>query len=252
MSENPPSDPVTPGDEPGPIPRSKLVAWWGSIIGVCAIILFGSIFVTRSYLIRRDYERENWRPPHLAKLEEDLNGINRDGKEAKLSELEGKAWVAGYNYTDCPAGCLGMAAVMKSLLDEFESREDFHLVSISVNPEDDTPAKMDAWVKDKGVASPKWWFLTGDEERIRNYMISQFMLLGVEEETDPTAIQAQGPFRHDQRLVLVDKKANIRGYYDVMNPQIASDEIQRLERDLRMVLNPDLKLKDFQTDQPAQ
>lgn len=236
----------SPGEEPEPIPRGKLIAWWGSIAGVCAIILFGSTFVTRSYLKRYNYEMENWRPPYLAKLEEDLNGINRDGKEAQLSDLEGKVWVAGYNYTDCPAGCLGMAAVMKGLHDQFASREDFHLVSISVNPEGDTPEKMDAWVVDKGVASPKWWFLTGDVERIRNYMISQFKLLGVEEETDPAAIQAQGRWKHDQRLVLVDRKANIRGYYDVMNPQIASDEVERLERDLRMVMNPDLKLEDFQ------
>src|SRR5688572_21911888 len=99
--------------------RAKLIAWWASIIGVCLIIIFGSIFVTRAYLVRHGYEMENWRPPHLARLETDLNAVNRTGEKVSLGQLRGKVYVAGYQYTDCPAGCLGLAAVMKSLEAEF-------------------------------------------------------------------------------------------------------------------------------------
>ena len=68
-----------PQNEAHEIPRNQLITWWGSIIGVCAVIIFGSIFVTRAYLERRTYEVENYRPPHVAKLETDLNLVNRDG-----------------------------------------------------------------------------------------------------------------------------------------------------------------------------
>ena len=225
--------------------RAKLIAWWGSIIGVCLVIAFGSIFVTRAYLARHGYEMKNWRPPMIARLETDLSAVNRDGKEVSLGQLRGKVYVAGYQYTDCPAGCLGLAAVMKVLETEFGENPQFRLVSISVNPEGDTPEKMDAWVKDKGVDSPDWWFLTGKPGEITDYMISEFKFYGTEKITDPALIASQGPFAHDQRLAIVDGEANIRGYYDVMNVQRGQVEIERLRRDLKMVLNPELKLADM-------
>ncbi|MCB1205599.1 MAG: SCO family protein [Verrucomicrobiae bacterium] len=231
--------------------RAKLVTWWSSIIGVCLVIIMGSIFVTRAYLVRRGYEMENWRPPHIARLETDLNAVNRDGREVSLGQLRGKIYVAGYQYTDCPAGCLGLAAVMKTLQVEFGSDPRFHLVSISVNPGADTPEKMDAWVKEKGVDSPNWWFLTGKPQEIADYMISQFKFYGTEEITDPALVASQGRFAHDQRLAIVDGDANVRGYYDVLNVQRGQIEVERLRRDLKMVLNPELKLSDLMPVNPA-
>lgn len=230
--------------------RAKLIAWWGSIIGVCLVIALGSIFVTRAYLARRGYEMENWRPPMIARLETDLSAVNRDGKEVTLGQLRGKVYVAGYQYTDCPAGCLGLAAVMKALEAEFGEDPRFRLVSISVNPEGDTPAKMDAWVKERGIDSPDWWFLTGKPQEFADYMISEFKFYGTEKITDPALIASQGPFAHDQRLAIVDGDANIRGYYDVLNVQRGQLEVERLRRDLKMVLNPELKLSDMQPVNP--
>lgn len=232
-------------EEPQTLTRNQVITWWGSIIGVCLVIAFGSIFVTRAYLIRRDYEFQNWRPPHIARLETDLDAINRDGRKVSLGELRKKVYVTGYQYTDCPAGCLGMASVMKMLEEEFGEDPRFRLVSISVNPEGDTPEKMDAWVKKNGVDSDDWWFLTGDAEAIAKYMISEFKFYGTELVTDPEKIKVVGEFAHDQRLALVDGEANIRGYYDVMNVQRGDLEYERLVRELKMVLDPELKLSDF-------
>ena len=225
--------------------RNQIITWWASIIGVCLVIAFGSIFVTRAYLLRRDYEFKNWRPPHIARLETDLDAINRDGRKVSLGELRKKIYVAGYQYTDCPAGCLGMASVMKLLEEEFGDDPRFRLVSISVNPDGDTPEKMNAWVKEHGIDSDDWWFLTGDGEEIAKYMISEFKFYGTEKVTDPEKIAAVGEFAHDTRLALVDGEANIRGYYDVMNVQRGDQEYDRLVRELKMVLDPELKLSDF-------
>ncbi len=226
--------------------RHKLIAWWGSIIGVCLVIVCGSIFVTRAYMMRRTYENENWRPPNLYRLETDLSAVNRDGSEVTLGELRHKVYVAGYQYTDCPVGCLGMASVMSRLEEEFGSHPDFRLVSISVNPKGDTPEKMDAWVKDKGIDTEDWWFLTGDPEEIRDYMLSEFKFFETQEITDPAERASQGEFAHDQRLALVDRDANIRGFYSVMDLERGDLEFERLVRDIKMVLDPSLKLSDFQ------
>ena len=50
---------------------------------------------------------------------------------------------------------------------------------------------------------------------------------------------------HDTRLALVDGEANVRGYYDVMNVQRGELEYERLVREIKMVLDPEMKLSDF-------
>lgn len=231
LKEIPPSTPQPARRSPADAPQFNPVLWWSTIAGICAIIVLGSVFVTLNYRKLSRQQAADPRPYYLGKLI-DFQAVNRDGKTVSFAQLEGKIWVAGYQYTDCPGGCLGMAAVMKSLHERFGARGDFHLVSVSLNPRGDTPEKMDAWVKARGVDVPGWWFLTGDEERIRSYMIRYFKFFGVQENTDPAIIAAEGPFSHDQRLALVDGQANLRGYYDVMNPQRGPAEVERLFRDI--------------------
>jgi protein SCO1 len=237
-SIDPPTETPSAGDpRPSPRPRPSdapeinPVLWWSTIAGICAVIIFGSVFVTLSYRKLSRSQSADPRPYYLSKLV-DLGAVNRDGKEVSFAELEGKIWVAGYQYTDCPGACLGMAAIMKDLHGKFGGRGDFHLVSISLNPAGDTPEKMDAWVKARGVDAPNWWFITGDEQKIRDYMIRYFKFFGVRENTDPAVIASEGKFSHDQRLALVDSRANVRGYYDVMNPQRGEVDLERLKRDL--------------------
>jgi hypothetical protein len=59
-----------------------------------------------------------------------------------------------------------------------------------------------------------------------------------------TSMKTRAPL-HDVIFAIVDGEANIRGYYDVMNVQRGQVEIERLRRDLKMVLNPELKLADM-------
>lgn len=227
------------------------VAWWGSIGVLCAVILASSIFITGAYRKRRMFEAENYRPPYLFKLETDLKATNRDGKEVSFDRdlFKKKVFVAGYQYTDCPVGCLGMAALMKDLHESYAVKfPHFQLVSISVNPERDTPEKMNAWVREKGVDVPGWWFLTGDTQKLRDYMRSEFKMLETREVTDPELMATQGPLAHDQRLVLVDEFGNIRGFYRVMNPQVGLGEFERLKYDLKLVLeayDPENPSKQF-------
>jgi len=211
--------------------------FWATIIGICLVIIMGSVFVTRSYMKRRNYEAEHPRLPYLSKLEKDLKGLNRDGKEIHLAELKGKVWVAGYLYTDCPSACLGLAAYMANLNKGYGTRSDFQLVSISLNPKGDTPEKMDAFVKENGVDADNWWFLSGDEEEIRKYMLRYFKLYSVKENTEASEIAANGQFSHDQRLVLVDQGGNIRGYYRVMDAQRGTTELERLKADIQRLFD---------------
>ena len=210
--------------------------FWMTITGICALIIVGSVFVSRSYQSRRNHEAQDYRPPHLKKLEVDLEAINYDGTEVSLGQLKGKVWVAGYMYTDCPSGCLGLAEYLKQLNQEIGAPDDLQLVSISLNPKEDTPEKITGWVEERGVDLPNWWFLTGEEDKIRNYMRDWFGMVPGEQSEDPTVVAAQGKFQHEPMLALVDAGGNIRGYYRVMQFDIGELDFKRLVIETRMVM----------------
>ena len=208
------------------------------IITVWVLVAFmlGGILVTYNYLLRNRLEAHSSRPAMLGRLERDLDAVNRTGEEVKLGDLKGKVWVAAYLFTDCPKQCIGVAAKMAQLQEKFGENVNFHLVSFSVNPNGDTPEKMDAFVRAHGIDSENWWFLTGDEAIMRDYMLKYFRFFQVVPNTDPATIATQGAFQHDPRLAIVDGLANIRGYYDVTNSQTGKDAEKRLLRDLKIIL----------------
>lgn len=225
--------------------------FWITIAGICTVIILGSVFVSRSYLNRHASEAKEYRPPHLGKLEVDLEAINYDGSKVRLGELKGKVWVMGYMYTDCPSGCLGLASYLEEVNRELNSPADLQLVSISLNPKEDTPEKIAAWVKDQHVDLPNWWFLTGDETEIRDYMREWFHMSYGEQSDDPLVVATQGKFQHEPMLVLIDAGGNIRGYYKVIQADIGKLDYKRLLIDAGMVLDELAEAKKKKQPLPA-
>lgn len=209
----------------------KVITVWAIVI-----IMLSGILVTYNYVLRNRMEYHSERPAFMGKLEKDLTALNRTGEKVSLGTLRDKIWVAGNLFTDCPKQCIGVAQKMAELQKKFGKDDRFHLVSISVNPAGDTPEKMDAFVKAHGIDAPNWWFLTGDEEEIRDYMVSYFRFFPVTQNTDPESIATQGAFQHDSRLALVDGKGNIRGYYDVLDARVGGEWEKKLLGDLEWLL----------------
>ncbi len=212
--------------------KSKAVTAWGLVI-----VMLCGVLVTYNYMLRNRMEHRNERPAFVGKLEKDLEAVNRTGETVKLSMLRGKVWVAGYLFTECPNSCIGAAGEMVELQREFGEDERFRLVSFSVNPEGDTPEKMNAFVAAHGIDVPGWWFLTGDKTSIRDYMVSYFRFYPVSRNTDPEKIANEGQFLHDPRLALVDGNGNIRGYYNVLDPRVGDQYRKKLLHDIRWVLS---------------
>jgi protein SCO1/2 len=120
-------------------------------------------------------------------------------------------------------------------------------VSITVDPERDTPAVLSRYA-DRYAAHPaRWLFLTGDKRAIYGLAKEGFRL-GVVDPSDeahtpmsrgwlqPAAAWAshgsKGLILHSPRLVLVDRRARIRAYH---RPD-ESDSLERLRQNVRVVL----------------
>jgi protein SCO1/2 len=158
-------------------------------------------------------------PPRLRHLPE-FALRNRDGAVVSNRELAGAPWIADFIFTHCQISCPMMTARMARLDHEVPRQPTLRLVSISVDPERDTPAVLARYATQFG-ASPRWLFLTGDQDAIVRLSRDGFAL-GISGAGSPGE-----PITHSSRFILVDGAGWIRGYYDALN----AGSLQKLRAD---------------------
>lgn len=99
----------------------------------------------------------------------DLALLNQDGRKVNFySDLvKGKVVVINFVYTTCTAICPMMGRTFSGLQNLAGDRagKDFHLVTVTTDPETDTPARLRAWGAKLG-AKPDWTLVTGEKSEI--------------------------------------------------------------------------------------
>lgn len=100
--------------------------------------------------------------------------IDQDGKERSLDALRGFAVLLDFVYTQCngpcPVSTSARVQLQKSLPDDI--RQQLHLVSISLDPERDTPDEMRRYALERGADLAQWSFLTGDSDKVESVLRS--------------------------------------------------------------------------------
>ncbi|MFO0755477.1 MAG: SCO family protein [Byssovorax sp.] len=171
------------------------------------------------------------RPPEMSIPLPAFTLTSERGTPFGTADLRGKVWVADFVFTSCPTVCPKLTARMAEIQRRSRHLGDaFHLVTISVDPENDTPEKLAAYAKVNKADPLRWTFLTGSLDAIEGTVVKGFKMAMGKEETAP----GSGLFSifHGERLVLVDQDGNLRGYYE------ADDEgIAKLLRDAGIVAN---------------
>ena len=150
---------------------------------------------------------------------------NQNGQPFGSAQLAGKIWIADFVYTTCPGPCPMISARMSELQKPLE-KSDVHLVSFSVDPDKDTPAVLRDYAAKLQAEPGRWDFLTGAKSAIYKVSHDGFKL-ALSDGSD-----AQGLPVHSTRMVLVDRRGQIRGYYDAMEP----DAITNLVADTNHLL----------------
>jgi len=145
------------------------------------------------------------------------------------SSLLGKVWVTSFLFTHCGGPCPVLTVHMSNIQEKFQKNDDLKLVSISVDPEMDTPKVLKEYGNRYGAVSGKWFFLTGKKEEIYS-IVQQGFLLPLQEGSRATPADA---VTHSSKFVLVDRKGMIVDYYDTTSGQ---EEIDRLYNDIQFQL----------------
>lgn len=132
----------------------------------------------------------------------------RSGRDVRLSDLAGRPFVLAFVFTTCSTICPAMSARMKGLQDALEGT-DARLVSVTVDPETDTPEVLAEYAARYGADPERWWFLTGSEEQI-DALVRSVSLVRAKDPQAPLGLQVT----HSSRLIVVDGEGVVRGYFD--------------------------------------
>ena len=154
----------------------------------------------------------------------------RSGQPFDSASLLGKVWVADFFFTSCPGTCLMLSNRMKEIHQATAKDGDVRFVSISTDPEVDTPAVLQKYAASLG-ADGRWSFLTGPRAAIFELSIAGFKLALA----DADGVDVKEKFIHSTKLVLVDRHGWIRDYYDGIGDK--PGEKERLLADIQHLLN---------------
>jgi protein SCO1/2 len=141
-----------------------------------------------------------------------------EGRPFSGKQLEGKVWIVDFIYTNCPGPCPRMTSQMHRVEQQVKSDQDVELLSISVDPDRDTPAVLNAFAKRFGGPTPHWRFLTGSPAAVHLLAHDVFKVGDVISTMD-----------HSTKFMLVDKRGQLRGYYSTFD----EDGLPNLLQDLK-------------------
>lgn len=129
----------------------------------------------------------------------------RSGQTLGNEDLRGSVWIGSFFFAACPGSCRTQNMHLMGLQRKYADRG-VKIVSITCDPQTDTPAKLREYADSFQAQPDAWYFLTGDLGYIRRIGAEFFQV----------HVDLRG---HMDRFVVVDKWGNIRGYYDWHDPQ---------------------------------
>lgn len=193
-----------------------------------------------------DEEDDNDGRPKVIKIElkwpetgiADFEFTERSGKIIHKEDLVGHPWVVSFIFTHCAGPCFRVTSAMRRLQDEFFKDTDLRLVTITVDPERDSPAQLAKYANDFQASPERWLFLTdpnGLKDKIYPLINGSF-LMPVQEATGKMRVEGH-EFIHTNNILLVDEQGVVQGKWN----SIDDASFDQLRRELRKRLK---KTKD--------
>jgi protein SCO1/2 len=151
--------------------------------------------------------------------------INQNGDMITQDNYHDKIYIADFFFTRCQTICPIMTINMSELQSRYKNDPDIMFLSHSVTPFIDSVAVLRKYADEKGVIDGKWNLVTGDKTHI--YNLARKSYFAVLDEGDGGAQD----FIHTEQFILVDKKKQIRGFYDGTD----KEEMNRLFEDIEIL-----------------
>ena len=152
-----------------------------------------------------------------------LDLLDQNGEPFHVEQLKNKTVLFNFIFTTCSSVCPVQTKVLAEVMSEIsaELRSQTQFVSISVDPVNDTPEKLNAFSVTHKANFSNWQFLTGEPEQI-SALTQRLLIFNEGEQNQPQV--------HRTSLWLVDKNGRMLQRYRGDPPDKA-----RLIRELNQI-----------------
>jgi len=156
-----------------------------------------------------------------------FNLTNQNGKTISQKDYENSIYIADFFFTRCQTICPIMSNNMGRIQTHFKNNKQVKFLSHSVTPIMDSVPVLKEYALKQGAIDGVWNITTGKKQHI--YELARKSYFAVLDEGDG----GKQDFIHTENFILVDKKRQIRGFYD----GTSYEDITRLISDIDLLLN---------------
>ena len=193
--------------------RQKIISWQGLVIGVIILLLIG---VTAFVIFQpiKVLQRMYLAPGYAL--------TDQNGDRLTNEDMRGHFVMYTFTYSGCrEPECQQLDLVMKELQDRLDEAETadtpVSFVTISFDPEHDTPDVLRAYAEELGADTSQWSFVTGDPTRLK-YIIGSGFSVYYDQKED-------GSWQFSPTMVLVDGWGIVRAIYNARQRPINVDNM---------------------------
>lgn len=184
--------------------RMRRLGWAGAFLGFVLAVAMGYSMWQAS--LRRDVEQL----PVIREVPE-FSLTDQNGQTVTNADLRGKIWIADFIFTRCKGPCPLMTARMLEMQKALTKTPEVKLVSVTVDPEFDTPEVLKAYAEANHADPERWKFLTGDKAVIEKLVTEGFMQHLTEENGEPV---------HGTMFLIVDGNGMVRSARMLEDPEL--------------------------------
>ncbi len=193
------------------------IAIRNTVLILVALIVFGGIFIWRSYVTEQERRNEligDGYLPRISALTKNFQFLDHDGTVRQLSELDGKVSVFTCLAPSQPKENEVVLEAMKTLASAFSDEPRVQLVCLSVEDEsEETRAQLSELASNIVTKPEQWWFLSAEEGPMRAFIKDRLEIGAVETYSEEKAA-IYGPLGVPGKLRIVDQARQLRGQYE--------------------------------------
>ncbi len=142
-----------------------------------------------------------------------FNLTNQESQNTSLTDFSNHVWVADIVFTRCAGPCPRMTGQMKQLQEALPKDSMAKLVTLTTDPEFDSPEVLKKYGQRFGADFNRWTFLTGTKTEI-GLLAANSLKLSAQPVKPEDQKDAADLFIHTTIFVIVDKHAQLRGFFE--------------------------------------
>jgi protein SCO1/2 len=156
----------------------------------------------------------------------DFSLVDQSGRAITRKDLEGKIAVVNFVFTSCATVCPYVNAQMEKIQQLTAGQANVKLISLTMDPADDTPPVLAKYGQDYGEDPRRWSFVTGEEAEMHRLVGTSFL----PPDTTGEFAYMPGNFAHTQRIALVDARGHLVEYFDGLNQEAADAVVKAIAK----------------------